>query len=268
MAVYKPDAVGTRQMIESMIARRRTALDGLESRMTKVESELSELQLRVNGAQEQRDKINAEVARLKELRDSNQVQARDILDKITQVRAELEGDSPIPPDPRWARERLQRGIEELEGRFEISALDRDAERRLMREMRELAHQHSEWVNKRQKEHPEWSVIHELHRRLNEAYDAARGNHEALVQLAEASEPFHDEYLRLGEELKRHQALHASLLGEREHGPSAIAFWRGLLDAGLTEEHELFVDSRAIALSVEQALSQYPPTSKMPQEESE
>ncbi len=236
--------------------------------MVQVESGLSELQQKVKGAQEQRDKINAEVARLKELRDNNQIQAREVMDKITRFRAELEGDSPIPPDPRWARERLQRGIEELEGRFETSALDRDAERRLMREMRELAHQHSEWVNKRQKEHPEWGVIHELHRELNAAYEAARTNHEALVQLAEASEPFHEEYLRLGEELKRHQSLHASLLGEREHGPGAVTFWRSLIDSGLTEDHELFADSRAISLSVEQALSQFNPAPANRLEESE
>ena len=101
--MYKPDTVGTRQMIESMIARRRTALDGLEERMVQVESGLSELQQKVKGAQEQRDKINAEVARLKELRDNNQIQAREVMDKITRFRAELEGDSPIPPDPRLAR---------------------------------------------------------------------------------------------------------------------------------------------------------------------
>lgn len=266
--VYKPDTVGTRQLIESVITRRRTVLDGLEERMLRVELELSELQQRVNGAQEQRDKINEEVARLKGLRDSHQAEARRIMGRINEVRTELEGDAPIPPDPRWARERLQRGIEELEGRFEISALDRDAERRLMREMRELAHQHSEWVNKRQKNHPEWGVIHVLHRELNEAYEAARTNHEALVQLAEASEPFHEEYLRISEDLKRHQALHLGLLGEREHGPGAVTFWRTLLETGLTEEHEIFADSKKITVSVEQSLAQFSPAAVNSLEESE
>jgi len=266
--VYTPDTVGTRHLIESMITRRRTALDGLEDRMIRVESQLSELQKRVNGAQEQRDQINEEVARLKNQRDSHQVSARDIMGRINEARAELEGVSPLPPDPRWARERLQRGIEELEGRFETSALDRDAERRLMREMRELAHQHSEWVSKRQKENPEWGVLHELHRKLNEAYEQARTNHEALVQLAEASEPFHEEYLRLREDLKHHQALHLGLLGEREHGPGSITFWQSLLEVGLVGEHDIFADSRILSLSVEEALARLSPSVANPLEESE
>ena len=266
--MYQPDPVGARRLIEAIISRRESSLDGLEEKLVLVESGLSDLQQRVSLAQEQRDKINQEVSRLKNLRDEFHVRAREIVKRINEVRSELEGEGPLPPDPRWARERLQRGIEDLEGRLETSALDRDTERRLMREMRELAHQHSEWVGKRQKEHPEWGVLHDLHRELNEAYESARTTHEALVQLAEDSDPFHGEFLRLREDLKHQQSLHQGLLGERENGPLAIAFWKSLLEAGLTADHEMFSEAKKIAVAVQGALTENPLATSNTTEESE
>ena len=240
-------------LIRLIIERHRSSLATLDERLVQTEDRLGVLVPRHEAAAVQRDRINSEVARLKNERNANHAEARTAAATIREVRERAEEGGIVHPDPRWARDRLEKELVRIESTIETKSLSRDRERTLFKEMRDLIHRHEEWVNERNKKHPEHKTLSNEHEKLRNAHETAQALHEQMVALAKSSEPFHQEMRNLTAELERNRQLHARLLAIRRNSPDALEYWTSALEKGLNDENEIFLGIREFTGIVEEML---------------
>ena len=238
-SVQQPSMSEAADLVASIIARRQSVLESLEEDLSNAKQLLLEIEQRLELATKQRDTINLQVAMLKDKRSKNKLRAAEILDEIKDLRSSIASNKSVPPDPKWARERLERSLESLEERLETAALGKSEERLLLKEMQEVARRHASWVEQRRKNHPEWEELHQLDAELAVCFDKAQEAHQELIKLAESSEPFHQEFLLLSDKVKKQKELVLRLSHESDFGPEAIEFWTNLLKTGISEENVLF-----------------------------
>lgn len=251
MDVNKLLAMTPEEVAKAIIARRHDLSDVLPEVVRSRKEELNHLKPMVDEALSERDKVTSQVATLKEKRNSSQAEAKKLRVKLTALRETLVSEKRLKnPNPAWAKEKLATQLEELEQKLETSALDLNAERKLLRQMKELSRSHDEWVNERiesdpgMKEYQDgWKMFHQL---LEDA-DAA---HEELTKLAPASEDHHQKYSDHRDIQKDAQRQHDRAKSLLDSTDEIIKYWNHRIDNGFDDlkdgSGDLMAASRMVA----------------------
>lgn len=256
-------AMTPEEVAQAIIARRHDLSESLPKIMRDRRQELDQLNPLVETALHERDKATDEVSNLKEKRDSFQRKAKDLRKNLSTLRGTLIEEKKLKnPNPAWAKEKLAAKLVEIDEKLEISALDLNSERKLLRQMRELTRSHEEWVAERLDSNPElkeyqdgWKNHHQLLKDADEA-------HEKLVGLAEVSGEHHTKYAEHKEVQREAQGQHnraKSLLGSAD---DIVSYWNHRIVKGFDDlkdgTGDLMAASRLVSEGKPSSMPQRPP----------
>jgi uncharacterized coiled-coil DUF342 family protein len=183
-------------------------------------------------ARKQRDEINVKVAKLKAERNDCTAKAKVQRLLANDLRATLESEGKLKnPDPKWAREKLNDDIINLENELQTQAGDHKSEQKVLRKIRNLQAEHGVWVASRVANNPEMKDFADASESMKRLYDQADKAHQAMLELVEENEQQH-EFYSMHEEARRGansqlQRTEAAL----KTSTIAINNWQGRLESG-------------------------------------
>ena len=222
--------------------RERLALeipDQLDART----GELTEAAAMARSAKAKRDFVDNKVASLKQERNNAQAKAKILFLEANAIREnapKTKGGS--EPEPEWAKERLQQRLDALDLTLQTNWGTHLDERATLSEMKKLVRDHEAWVEKRKESFSEIHKMIELRDQAKQLLKAADKAHQAMVQLHDENQIFHDTYIDNERKRKHADARTTRLAQALDESQRGIDFWRGALDTGF---HELLADARRV-----------------------
>ena len=137
------------QLAESLLARRIMLRDALPGVIRTLQAEEEAILPKLRRSVDSNEKSNKEVARLKKERNELRDEARPKLARLKQLRASIdESGGMITLEPKWAKERLEEKITEIENKIETQALDHKAEGSLIAARSQLLKENEMWLQTR------------------------------------------------------------------------------------------------------------------------
>ena len=225
-------AVTPEALAEAILARRRSLAEILPEIERKNKEAADILSPDVEKLRLARDSTTNKVAELKEKRDKARDEARALLKETTALRemhAESGGMKSL--DPKWAKEKLEEKLAQIEDRIEIGALSLLDERKLLAERKAILASNDEWLKKRRKANPEVADYIDARRRMQKLFKAADKAHERMIEYVEKNNPIHQDYIEKREEMRDgvRQMERARTLSAQSD--SAITYWERRLKDG-------------------------------------
>ena len=170
------------------------------------------------------------VAELKQRRNVAQNEARELLHQTRTLRTKLEESGGLKNlDPKWAKEKLEEALEDIEGKIEKQALSLIDERRLIKERKSLLEKNAAWLDQRRKDNPEMAEYVESSRKMQKLFTLADKLHREMIALVEKNEPIHAEFTEKRGELRnsiRQLERARSLIKQSD---ATIAFWENSIE---------------------------------------
>lgn len=223
------------ELAKKILERRQflsEALPDIESRMA---ADADELAPKVEKLRLARDAASNKVADLKKRRNEAQSEARVLLQKSRELREVIEKSGGMKNlDPKWAKEKLEEQLEEIEDQIEKKALSLNDERKLLSKRKELLRKNADWLNQRKKDNPEIADYVEVSKKMNKLFTQANKLHQEMLTYVEKNEPIHAEFTELRGELRnsmRQVERSRALIKQSE---SAIQFWKNALEKGFDD----------------------------------
>ena len=172
------------------------------------------------------------VAELKGRRNEAQNEARELLQQTRVLRTKLEESGGLKNlDPKWAKEKLEESLEDIEDKIEKHALSLTDERRLIAERKALLQKNAAWLDQRRKDNPEMAEYVESSRKMQKLFNLADKLHQEMITIVEKNEPIHAEFTEKRAELRnsiRQLERARSLIKQSE---TAISFWENRIKDG-------------------------------------
>tara|TARA_B100001996_G_scaffold278069_2_gene218575 strand:- start:99 stop:947 length:849 start_codon:yes stop_codon:yes gene_type:complete len=223
------------ELAKKILERRQflsEALPDIESRMA---ADADELAPKVEKLRLARDAASNKVADLKKRRNEAQSEARVLLQKSRELREVIEKSGGMKNlDPKWAKEKLEEQLEEIEDQIEKKALSLNDERKLLSKRKELLRKNADWLNQRKKDNPEIADYVEVSKKMNKLFTQANKLHQEMLTYVEKNEPIHSEFTEMRGELRnsmRQVERSRALIKQSE---SAIQFWKNALENGFDD----------------------------------
>lgn len=223
------------ELAKKILERRQflsEALPDIESRMA---ADADELAPKVEKLRLARDAASNKVADLKTRRNEAQSEARVLLQKSRELREVIEKSGGMKNlDPKWAKEKLEEQLEEIEDQIEKKALSLNDERKLLSKRKELLRKNADWLNQRKKDNPEIADYVEVSKKMNKLFTQANKLHQEMLTYVEKNEPIHAEFTEMRGELRnsmRQVERSRALIKQSE---SAIQFWKNALENGFDD----------------------------------
>tara|TARA_B100000401_G_scaffold416092_1_gene338177 strand:+ start:415 stop:1263 length:849 start_codon:yes stop_codon:yes gene_type:complete len=223
------------ELAKKILERRQflsEALPDIESRMA---ADADELAPKVEKLRLARDAASNKVADLKKRRNEAQSEARVLLQKSRELREVIEKSGGMKNlDPKWAKEKLEEQLEEIEDQIEKKALSLNDERKLLSKRKELLRKNADWLNQRKKDNPEIADYVEVSKKMNKLFTQANKLHQEMLTYVEKNEPIHAEFTEMRGELRnsmRQVERSRALIKQSE---SAIQFWKNTLENGFDD----------------------------------
>tara|TARA_Y100001968_G_scaffold244287_1_gene228278 strand:- start:678 stop:1526 length:849 start_codon:yes stop_codon:yes gene_type:complete len=223
------------ELAKKILERRQflsEALPDIESRMA---ADADELAPKVEKLRLARDTASNKVADLKKRRNEAQTEARVLLQQSRELREVIEKSGGMKNlDPKWAKEKLEEQLEEIEDQIEKKALSLNDERKLLSKRKELLRKNADWLNQRKKDNPEIADYVEVSKKMNKLFTLANKLHQEMLTYVEKNEPIHAEFTEMRGELRnsmRQVERSRALIKQSE---SAIQFWKNTLENGFDE----------------------------------
>jgi len=223
------------ELAKKILERRQflsEALPDIESRMA---ADADELAPKVEKLRLARDAASNKVADLKKRRNEAQSEARVLLQKSRELREVIEKSGGMKNlDPKWAKEKLEEQLEEIEDQIEKKALSLNDERKLLSKRKELLRKNADWLNQRKKDNPEIADYVEVSKKMNKLFTQANKLHQEMLTYVEKNEPIHAEFTEMRGELRnsmRQVERSRALIKQSE---SAIQFWKNALENGFDD----------------------------------
>ena len=223
------------ELAKKILERRQflsEALPDIESRMA---TDADELAPKVEKLRLARDTASNKVADLKKRRNDAQSEARVLLQKSRELREVIEKSGGMKNlDPKWAKEKLEEQLEEIEDQIEKKALSLNDERKLLSKRKELLRKNADWLNQRKKDNPEIADYVEVSKKMNKLFTLANKLHQEMLTYVEKNEPIHAEFTEMRGELRnsmRQVERSRALIKQSE---SAIQFWKNTLENGFDD----------------------------------
>ena len=223
------------ELAKKILERRQflsEALPDIESRMA---ADADELAPKVEKLRLARDAASNKVADLKKRRNEAQSEARVLLQQSRELREVIEKSGGMKNlDPKWAKEKLEEQLEEIEDQIEKKALSLNDERKLLSKRKELLRKNADWLNQRKKDNPEIADYVEVSKKMNKLFTQANKLHQEMLTYVEKNEPLHAEFTEMRGELRnsmRQVERSRALIKQSE---SAIQFWKNALENGFDD----------------------------------
>ena len=223
------------ELAKKILERRQflsEALPDIESRMA---ADADELAPKVEKLRLARDAASNKVADLKKRRNEAQSEARVLLQQSRELREVIEKSGGMKNlDPKWAKEKLEEQLEEIEDQIEKKALSLNDERKLLSKRKELLRKNADWLNQRKKDNPEIADYVEVSKKMNKLFTQANKLHQEMLTYVEKNEPIHSEFTEMRGELRnsmRQVERSRALIKQSE---SAIQFWKNTLENGFDD----------------------------------
>ena len=199
--------------------------------------------LRWRVAKSKRDDVNKKVASLKRERNDAQAKAKALFmeaNAIQDATPRKKGDT--TPEPEWAKERLQQRLDALDLSLQTNWGTHVDERTTLNEMKNLIREHEEWVDSRKEKFSEINRMKELREDAKKLLETADKAHQAMVQLHDENQIFHDTYIE-NEEKRRHADARTTRLAQAlDQSQRGIDFWKNCLEDGF---HELLAEAERV-----------------------
>ena len=247
---------------KAILHRRERLASEIPEQLDARTDELSEAASMARSAKVKRDDVNKKVASLKKERNDAQAKAKKLFVEANAIRETTpmqNGDT--EPEPEWAKDRLQQRLDALDLSLQTNWGTHLDERSTLNEMKNLIRKHEEWVDSRKEKFSEINRMKDLQENAKQCLATADKAHQAMVQLHDENQIFHDTYIENEQRRKRAdarttrlaQALDESQRGIRER-------WQGSAGSrptkGVRKSECLFHDrtftvaTRPLAVSVQ------------------
>jgi hypothetical protein len=179
-----------------------------------------------------RDAGSNHVAELKNRRNEAQQEARQLLKQTRELRSQMEKDGGLKNlDPKWAKEKLEEALQDIEDKIDKHALSLTDERRLLAERKALLQKNSTWLDQRRKNNPEMALYIESSREMQKLFTLADKLHHEMLTHVEKNEPIHAEFVENKADLRnsiRQLERSRALIKQSE---AAISFWENTIQDG-------------------------------------
>ena len=104
-------------------------------------------------------------------------------------------------DPKWAKEKLEDQLGQIEDQIDKKALSLNDERKLLAKRKELLRKNEEWLSQRKKGNPEIAEYVEASKKMNKLFTLANKLHQEMLTHVEKNEPIHAEFTEKRGELR-------------------------------------------------------------------
>jgi uncharacterized coiled-coil DUF342 family protein len=222
--------------------RERLALE-IPEQLDARTSELTEAAAMARVAKEQRDSVNNKVSSLKRERNEAQAKAKILFLEANAIREnapKTKGSS--EPEPEWAKERLQQRLDALDLTLQTNWGTHIDERATLNEMKTLVREHEAWVEKRKDSFSEINKMIEVRDKAKRLLESADKAHQAMVQLHDENQIFHDTYIDNERKRKHADGRTTRLAQALDESQRGIDFWKKRLETGF---HELLTDAQRV-----------------------
>ena len=234
----------TPELLGKAILHRRERLAAeIPEQLDARSDELTEAASMARVAKSKRDDVNKKVASLKRERNDAQAKAKALFmeaNAIQDATPRKKGDT--TPEPEWAKERLQQRLDALDLSLQTNWGTHVDERTTLNEMKNLIREHEEWVDSRKEKFSETNRMKELREDAKKLLETADKAHQAMVQLHDENQIFHDTYIE-NEEKRRHADARTTRLAQAlDQSQRGIDFWKNCLEHGF---HELLAEAERV-----------------------
>ena len=228
-------AVTPNQMAQALLDRRILLKEQLPTVIRTLEAEEQNLSPKVARIVDNHKQANEVVAKLKEVRDYAQIEARNLIPKVKQHRNVLvDSGGMVNLDPDWKKEKLLEELDEIEENIQTSALDHKAEKKMIERRKKLIEQNEKWLKERRDSNPDMAEYIDSRREMSHQFMVANKAHQNMMKAVEKAQPLHDKKIAIQAEISevRRQLDRAKeLLSQSDH---AIEHWQRRLKDGYSE----------------------------------
>ena len=222
-------------LAKALIHRHERLIEELPEAMKQYQDDLDFAKPQAESARTQRDVVNAKVASLKSERNTCTSHASSLRTDATALREKLQEEGKLRnPDPKWARQKLDVELKQLEFDLETQAGDHKREYKILRQMRDLQAEHEQWVEKNTAKVPELKEYFMVQQEMRKLYDQAQKAHQTMLELVDENHQLHDTFVN--KEEKRRIAASRLSRSTRSFDISnaAIDGWNNRLSKGFDE----------------------------------
>ena len=225
---------------KAILHRRERLAAEIPEQLDARSGELSEAASMARAAKAKRDDVNKKVASLKKERNDAQAKAKKLFMEANSIREstpQKKGDT--EPEPEWAKDRLQQRLDALDLSLQTNWGTHVDERSTLNEMKSLMRQHEEWVDSRKEKFAEINRMKDLQDDAKQLLETADKAHQAMVQLHDENQIFHDTYIENEQKRKHADARTTRLAQALDESQRGIEFWKNCIENGF---HELTADA--------------------------
>ena len=185
-------AVTPNQMAQALLDRRILLKEQLPTVIRTLEAEEQNLSPKVARIVDNHKQANEVVAKLKEVRDHAQIEARNLIPKVKQHRNVLvDSGGMVNLDPDWKKEKLLEELDEIEENIQTSALDHKAEKKMIERRKKLIEQNEKWLKERRDSNPDMAEYIDSRREMSHQFMVANKAHRNMMKAVEKAQPLHD-----------------------------------------------------------------------------
>ena len=231
-------------LAKALMHRHERLIEELPETIRQHQGDLDFTKPQAETARNQRDDLNTKVASLKDERDTCTAKASALRTTASKVREKLLEEGKLRnPNPKWAREKLDAQLKQLEFELETEAGDHKREQKILRKMKDLQVEHESWVQGNASKIPELKEYYELEQEMRKLYEQAQKAHQAMLELVEENEELHKSFMV--KEVARRTAASQLSRSTRtfDISNSAIDKWNDYLTHGFDD---LLVDAKRIS----------------------
>ena len=228
---------------KAILHRRERLASEIPEQLDARSDELTQAASMARSAKTKRDEVNKKVSSLKKERNDAQARAKKLFLQANTIREnnpKQKGDT--DPEPEWAKERLQQRLDALDLSLQTNWGTHVDERTTLNEMKNLIRQHEDWVDSRKEKFAEINQMKDLREDAKRLLETADKAHQAMVQLHDENQIFHDSYIENEQKRKHADARTTRLAQALDESQRGIDFWKARLDNGF---HELLADAERV-----------------------
>ena len=228
---------------KAILHRRERLASEIPEQLDARSDELTQAASMARSAKTKRDEVNKKVSSLKKERNDAQARAKKLFLQANTIREnnpKQKGDT--DPEPEWAKERLQQRLDALDLSLQTNWGTHVDERTTLNEMKNLIRQHEDWVDSRKEKFAEINQMKDLREDAKRLLETADKAHQAMVQLHDENQIFHDSYIENEQKRKYADARTTRLAQALDESQRGIDFWKARLDNGF---HELLADAERV-----------------------
>lgn len=222
-------------LAKALIHRHERLIEELPEAIKQHQGDFDFAKPQAESARSKRDLLNVKVASLKDERNICTSRAGELRSAATALREKLQEEGKLRnPDPKWAREKLDAELKQLEYDLETQAGDHKREYKILRQMRDLQAEHEQWVEKNTAKVPELKEYFVVQQEMRKLYDQAQKAHQTMLEMVDENHELHNTFV--DKEDKRRIAASRLSRSTRslDISKAAIDGWNSRLSNGFDE----------------------------------